>query len=521
MHHARFSLAFVLAVAACQTAPTNGTTAGGSVIGKTFTFSGFFNQPNVAIVLDVMKDPTQDPANNANWTPFTFTATSTTETIVNRPDPLFAWTVTAAPVPSTTVAARWPQGGLVRVRARHPDATNGDTVLVSFDDVTFSTCLGQQLNAGADWVTIGSVCQGLGRNNGALVSTTNVPVAAGTAATNGGFLGRKGTIKGGDTALYYTAIGAPTTLASFKTTFGFQTGDVRATFFNDTDLGLGRDAHCRLLGGGGMACFATMFSGVAGRAAFNQDPNVVLADAVANRNSFVTLAMVSDGTSGDNAVKFMAYDVAGNLTTTVQLDSTANNVSVPTNCIACHGINATFNNTTHVVSGNAKFLPFDVFNFTYSTTAGFTFNDQADRLRQLNALVKATNPSLGIAQLIDGMYAPNGAGDPTSVANNTFIPAAWQAFNSNLDGTSLYNGLIKVGCRTCHVSDVNTLFDFNEPNDFTTLAPFIRAEVCGATHIMPHSERAMRKFWESGGRAYLVTGLPPASFPDALNACKP
>src|SRR5262249_8338730 len=159
------------------------------------------------------------------------------------------------------------------------------------------------------------------------------------------------------------------------------------------------------------------------------------ADAIAHRNSFITLAMVSDGTSNDNAVKFIAYDVAGNLAVSAQLDSTANNVAIPNNCIACHGINATFDNTTHVVSGNAKFLPFDVFSFKYSTAAGFTFADQADRLRRLNALVKTSNSSLAIAEMIDGMYAPKSVGDPTAVANNTFVPAAWASFNNNLDGT--------------------------------------------------------------------------------------
>jgi len=521
MYHARLYPALVtLALAACQFAPTNGTTAAGPVIGKSFLFQGYFNQPGAVISLQVLNNPANDPAVAANWVPFATAISSTTPTFINNPDPLYFWSVTAAPVPNAFMAARWPQGGLARVRAFHTDPTNGDVALVTFDDVTFSDCLNQQLGVGASWQTIGATCQGLGRTTGALVSTTNVPVAAGTAATLGGFLGKKGAIAPADTASYYLATGAPTTLASFKTTFGFPAGEVTATYYNDGDLGLGRETHCKVIGFG-VACYVTTYSGIAGQPAFNQDPNVVLADAVARVHSFATLAMTYDGTTDVNSVQFAAYDAAGKLATTVQLDSTGNNKSIPNSCLACHGIDSSFNNGTKSVSGDAKFLPFDPFSFQYSTTAGFTFADQADKIRQLNALVKSANPTLGTAQLIAGLYAPKSVSDPAAVANNTFVPDAWQTFNGNLDGTALYNGFVKVGCRTCHVSAVNPALDFNSPDDLTALIGTLRNEVCGTTHLMPHSERAMKKFWESGARAYLVTGFAAPSFPDPLQACKP
>jgi hypothetical protein len=521
MHHARlYPTLIMLALAACQTGPHNGTTVTGSVIGKAFQFQGFYHQPSSVITLQVLNDPANDPSVATNWATFATAISSTTPTTINSPDPLYDWSVTAVPVPNVFVAARWPQGGLVRVRALHSDAS-GEVVLTTFDDITFSDCLNTQLNAGASWQTIGSTCAGLGGNTAALVSTSNVPVPAGTAATYGGYLGKKGTITSTDTTKYYLATKAPATLADFRTTFGFPAGAVTATYYNDSDLGLGRETHCKLIGGGGVACYVTNYSGVSGMPAFNQDPNVILADAVGRVHSFGTLAITYNGTTGPNSVKFMAYDAAGYLATTVQLDSTGNNISIPNSCLACHGIDATYTPELLTVSGNAKLLPFDPFSYKYSTAPGYTFADQADKLRQLNAIILSANPTPATAALINGMYAPKLVTDPTAVAKSTYIPSTWQAYNGNLDGIALYNGFIKVGCRTCHVSSAKPALDFDSPDDVTAAIGVIRTGICGPTHVMPQAERPMKKIWEGGARAYLVTGFAAPSYPSSLQACKP
>lgn len=225
--------------------------------------------------------------------------------------------------------------------------------------MTFSGCLSQQLQAGADWATIGTQCAGLGGGTAALVSTSNIPVAAGSAASFGGFLGRKGSIAVTDTINYYLATAAPGSLAAFKSTYGFPAGEVTATYYNDGDLGLGREMHCKLVGAG-VACYVTNYSGIAGQAAFDQPVSTVLADAVARQHAFATVAMSYTGIPGPNAVKFVVYDASGN----------------------------------------------------------------------------------------------------------------W-------------------------------------------------AHVCGSSHIMPQAEHVMKRFWQSGARAYLVTGYGPASYPDPLQACQP
>jgi hypothetical protein len=491
------------------------------VVGKSFLFQGYFHQPGKLIRLQILTDPARDPAVAANWAQFATATSSTTPTTVAGPDPLYPWSVNAAPVPSTAVAARWPQGGLARVRAIHSDPANGDTVLTTFDAVTFSACLAEQQAAGADWATIGTACAGLGRGTAALVSTSTVPVAAGTAASLGGFLGRKGRISTSDTLNYYIANNLPTSLAGFQATFGFPTDEVTATYYSDRDLGLGREAHCKAIAGGGVACYITNYSGVIGQAAFHVDPATVLADAVARIRSFATFAMIYTGAPGPNAVKFAVYDASGNFATTAQLDSTGNNRSIPNACLSCHGINAGYDAASFTVSGDARFLPFDPFGFTYSTAAGFTFADQADALRRLNALVMATDPAPATAELIRGIYAPAAVTDPGAVANDGFVPDAWKLAGPGLDGTALYRGLVKVGCRTCHVSAVDPAFDFDARADFDAQIGAIRDDVCGPTHIMPHAERPMKKLWTSGARAYLVTGYSPASYPDPRQACKP
>lgn len=516
MRHAR--LVPLLCLLACQTGPYNGTTtAAVSVIGKSFLFQGYWNEPSEVISLQVMKDPSKDPSVAGNWVQFATATSSTTPTTVNSTDPLYYWSVTAAPVPSNLVAARWPQGGLVRVRAFHDDA-NGGHVLTTFDDVTFPDCLGEQLQAGADWATIGTRCAGLG--GVALVSTTNIPVAAGTASTGGGFLGRKGTITPVDTINYYLATGAPGSLGAFKSTYGFPTGEVTATYYNDGDLGLGREMHCKSTGLG-VACYVTNYSGVAGKADFNQPVATVLADAVSRQHAFATVAMTYSGLPGPNAVKFVVYGADGNWQFDAQLDSTGNNKSIPNNCLACHGISSSYNPSTLTVSADARFLPFDPFSFQFSTASGWTFADQADKFRRLNALVRLANPSPAIAELIDGMYAPKSVFDATAVASDDFVPDAWANANGSLAGTALYKGVVKVGCRSCHSSSTSSSLDFNSADDFSAWIGQIRNDVCGSNHIMPHAEHVMKRFWQSGARAYLVTGYGPASYPDPLQACKP
>lgn len=497
---------------ACSTSPLNGTAVSGSVVGKVLVFNGWSDEPGAQIRIQVMKDPTLNPSLASSWVQFAVATSSTSPMYLNDPDPLYAWTVSAAPVPNAQAAARWPQGGLARVRAVAPD----NSVLTTFDAVTFNDCANQQMEAGASWRELGAACRGVAESTAAVVSTSNVPT--------GGFLSKKGKLSFLATGLYYEAIQAPMTLTGFKAKYGFDGTELKATYYNDGDLGVAREMHCTsylLPGKTGYACYVSNYSSIAGQPKFGTNPTTALAKAIAHQGQFATVAMVAEPPfDAPNAVKFMVYDKNGNRTAEAQLDNTAENTSVPTSCMSCHGISSAYNAVSHSVVG-AKFLPFDPFSFVYSTQAGYTFDDQAGAIRQLNALVAKTQPAPATLEYITGLYAPKAVTDPTAVANPSFVPTDWSDALEGIDGKTIYDGVVKVGCRTCHMSSTEPVLDFADASDFEALLPVIRTNVCGKPHTMPHAERVMKKFWESGARAYLVTGWPSTSYPDPLAACRP
>ena len=530
-HQGYSSLAFVTAsLAACTTGPLNGTVVDGSVISKSFSFQGYTDHPSEHVVLEVLNTPSADPGPDANWSKFgdAFTVTSPTVINGNSQNPLYAWSTTAVPVPSG-LGARWPSGGLIRTRARRIDAQSQSHVLTTFDAVTWGPCLTDHLSAGDDWSTIGTACAGLGGGMVAMASTLTSPATL-PAAQKPDWLGRKGDHSASEAFTYYSTWGAPATLTAFKSQYGFPSGEFTAIYYNDGDLGLGREMHCKSFpvnGSTGVACYVTNYSGTDNVATFDGDPNVILADAIAHQHSFATVAMVyTPPANVENSVKFVVYKKDGTQSPTAQLDSVGVHVSVPNNCLTCHGISSFYNEQDHKVNGNAKFLAFDPFAFKYSTQAGFTLNEQQEKFRQLNALVKLTSPTPAISQLIDGMYDPNSVTTPGAFANDAYVPDAWRNANNSIAGTSAYLGIIKPGCRTCHASATTAGLDFLEPDDWSPLIQTIRNDVCSKTsgaqkgHPMPQAERVSKKFWASGGRAYLMTGYA-ASPPDGLEACDP
>ena len=72
----------LLLLAACQTGPTNGTTAGGAVLAKSFLFQGYTDHPSETVTLQVLDDPSHDPDVAANWKQFATAVTGTDPTIM-------------------------------------------------------------------------------------------------------------------------------------------------------------------------------------------------------------------------------------------------------------------------------------------------------------------------------------------------------------------------------------------------------------------------------------------------------
>ena len=510
-------------LSACVTGPHNGgTTDKSSVVGKTLLYEGYTDHPGEKVVLEVLRRPDLDVLDAANWVQFATTTTTTTPTYFNDPDqqsPLYYWSKDAAPVPTAGAHDRWPQGGVVRTRAARIDSSGERTQLPTFDAVTFSDCFAKHAN---DPWTAFTDCEGMGRGNTLVAQNANLTKDL-SGAQIPDYLGRKEAgVTPAITAQYYQAWGAPPTLAAFRQRFGFGgANEVTATYYNDNDLGLGREMHCVSSGSQSVACFVSNYSGVDGIADFSQAADVALDDAVHRHGKFATVAMVYNQSppAGVNKVNFVVYDKTGIQQFAAKLDSTGKHTAVPTNCIACHGISSVFNPSSASVNGDAEFLPFDLGTFKFSTVSGFTLDDQQGAFRRLNAMVRSTQPSKAITQLIDGMYAPKAVTDNSAVWSDTYVPSAWQG---DLVNVGTYNGIIKKGCRTCHTSATNASLDFLEPADWQApgRANLIRADVCGTGHPMPQAERVSKNLWSSGARAYLISGWA-ASPADHLEACAP
>lgn len=497
---------------ACMTDPYNGTTVSGTIQGKSISFSGYHTEPNVPIHVQILRTPTSDPVDAGNWVNIAITTTGNSPSYINSTDPLYYWSVSGTPVAAPNQAARFAEGGVARVRAV-AKPSSGDRVLTTFDEVTFQDCLTEKMDANESWMEIGIDCKGMAVDHALLVSTKLSPADTPSARD---YLSRKGLGSVAETNSYYNLIGAPSTLNGFKNLFGFPANETTATYYNNADLGVGREMHCRAfptLFGSGIACYVSNYSNSTGGIVFGGSVNTALNAAIAHQGAFATVAMVFRPPAGQaNSVQFMVYDAGGARATNAALDSTGEYTAVPNNCLSCHGISASFGPSG--VSGAAQFLPFDPHLFKFSTQSGYTLADQQEKFRRLNAMVKLTSPSAAITDFIDGIYAPSTVQTAGATANDSYIPSGWKNLNSTLTGEGMYLGIVKIGCRGCHMSSTNANLDFLEYSDFTANRALILNDVCDSK-IMPHAERTLKNFWASGARAYLLSGF------GAQRDCKP
>jgi hypothetical protein len=326
-----------------------------------------------------------------------------------------------------------------------------------------------------------------------------------------GFLGDKGKSSELQTAQYYASIGAPKNLDDFKTKYGFPTDEVTATYYNDGDLGFGREMHCRLffaVYGFGVACYVKNFGDREKHGAFPADPRLALELAASGHNHFATVAMVYTPPNRDNAIQFMVYGPENSkpglneaLQLNAQLDEGGENKSIPNNCLACHGISSTVKlaanplPNTPVVSEHARFLPFDMYSFKYSTIPSLSLAAQQPKFELLNLLVSLTPMTPATQDFLKGLYGGVMPGASGASPTNRAIPAQWSVDPKD---KSVHEGVYKLYCRTCHITSVKPSLDF-----FDNPAEFSVSPVCNPTHRMPHAEQTLRKFWNSGARALL------------------
>ena len=299
---------------------------------------------------------------------------------------------------------------------------------------------------------------------------------------------------------YYVGLGVPDpdnyNLEMWLSDSGFSTGSptARAVYGNLADLQFGRDMNCAQ-SGERIACYVSNFGlplmeeGERGLVPNHLWPDITFAvnEAVRGSSTLGTVAMIYDPSKASNKVSFYAFadifidpdgDGVGEtrpnaLLYGVQLDQEFSK-SVPRMCMACHG--GSYNTSDNTVTG-ASFLPFDVFSFRFSDKPGFTFDEQQEELRKLNAFVVASHPEQPIVDLINGLY-PGGVNNAGSTPVDGWVPPGWA------DNPTLYTSVVRPYCRTCHLAQPNP---FTSTSDLEESAGSIAREICD-NHAMPHAQ---------------------------------
>lgn len=435
------------------TSPRHGDVVGGDTRSITLEVTGTHALGDHRIDVQILDNPHDDQS----WVTIGTTLTDAAEP--------HGWRIIVAP--ARDASRRWPAGGVMRMRAVGGD---GEILAVRFHDSD----------------EIAPVTNGL-----ILVSPSPTPAEAPVRAR---FLERRNAVDVAETLEYYAAIDAPATLADFKTRF---TLDTAATFYNAGDLGIGREMHCGAQPTGAVACYVSNYG------VFGGDRDTALAAAVEGTRAgnsigaFATVAMVyQPPATAPNSVQFIVYGANGQLATQAQLDQFGDNVSIPNNCINCHG-GARYDEATNSVSG-AKFLPFDPSAFDFADADGFRAIDLAPKFRALDALVGMTEPTAATRELIDGFVATSA---------ETFVAAGW---NATAIERKVYTEVVAVACRSCHASLGS--FDLASAQTFTTFKAAIADSLCGptgsaASHDMPSAEVPLRRLWTTPARAYLMDYL--------------
>jgi hypothetical protein len=497
--------------------PNDGTTTQGVITaprhGQVFTedtasiaidVTGYATEPAMPVEIQVLAVPTD----LASWTTIAQATADAAPATGTEAAPMYEFSATASP-------ADWTFGGVLRMRAIDPDGSV--LAVLDHDDETCIT--GDPATWREGIATCGVVGNGL-----VLVSPGESPADAIDPPL---YLDRKGTNDALETQAYYTAINAPATLAAFITTFGFDGTESIATYYNAGDLGIGRQMHCKSIAapnGPGVACYVSNFGEFGGDATLAVDEAVTAVQAGTSDGAFATVAMVYEPpATAPNSVKFMVYgpDDAGALITQAVLDTRGDNASIPNNCLNCHGGRGTYDAAANTVI-DAKFLPFDPTAFGYSTISGFALADQQESIRELNALIATTTPTIGIREQIEGASATTGGRvSPGSTFDPEFVPADWTV---SARTAQVYRQLVGPYCRNCHASmsraGAEDILDFGDAALFTAQGANIGRTVCGtpgdgASHAMPNAEVVLDRLWASPARAYLVEYL------DLATACAP
>jgi hypothetical protein len=440
------------------------------------SFVGLHEHPNYELQIQVL----DDPALFDSWVTI---AVAKTDVRPSSTDvTMYEWRVDAAPAQLSP--ARWPQGGIMRVRVI---GAGGEVLTSLFHDS--DPCLTETVG----WRERAAYCGAELHNGIVIASAADVT----TSQTRPRFLDRKGWIDPAATQLYYEAIAAPPTLTEFRTTYAFDTTAPELVYFNHGDLGIGRELACQSQLDGALACVVANYGQFGGDATAALD--LAVAGSTIAGQPFVTAAMVyRPPYDAPNSTQFMVYGADGALVTEARLDSVGDNASIPNNCLNCHGSTGTYDPVTRVVTG-ARLLPLDPAAMTFSTRTAFRAGDQIHRLAQINGFIAGAAPTEAMLAFLDSQ-------NPTDAALASFLPPGW-------DGTTLerkfYEHVVAANCRSCHWSRDDFL-TFETAVDFHLSNARIEQVIC-VERNMPNAEVPLRRLWAGPARAYLAAYLGLAS----------
>jgi hypothetical protein len=481
---------------------------------------------------------------------------------VPGPDALYPWSVTVPVTPGV-----WPAGGTLQIRALSRPDGEGAFVLgraAPFEDIRCVKANGQ-----LGWEGVLGKCTRYTSRADQLadplvtfVDRDVVPTTPGTPQ----FLQAVPTSVT-DAENYYASIdagpgtsggppGSRHAFSGWKAANGFGDDDAHAVYYNEGDLGTGRDMHCREVKAcegsappcltGSPACSVTVRIACYVTNYLDQDPAGptvtfpascdAVDDAKHGTLPAATVAMEAllanvdcdTGTKSEisfaapDRVRFYIYDTlslgTGNVLPAVLLDSEGPKAA-PGVCLSCHG--GKFDPTSAQVTG-ATFLPFDTSGFRCSCSdeCDNCLIAQGEAFKHLNALVHKSLPTPAIRELIDGWYGPKGVFDQASQFDGAFIPPAWS------DQRELYLNVVKPHCRSCHAAQGTTTPDLTRYSDFQQFAPYIQDGLCNGKPGFTMAEQTRRNFLKDPARAYLtdwlgsVAGPLPGLQPRVLPQCQ-
>jgi len=307
---------------------------------------------------------------------------------------------------------------------------------------------------------------------------------------------------------YYAAMDIPPerTLKEWMQNRCFDEEDIAAYYYNETDLGLGREMHCAKCSDKSqrpklISCAVSNHGIPQGldRVQFGRGREESITKALTDLENFVrapgkqrgaTVAMDFDPKrSGDDKVQFYIYDARDptllapdsqgqeTLIPGLQLDSEGGEfnrgVKYMRNCLACHG--GRYDTATNRILG-ATFLDFDATLYIFANDSANTHapkisvpgarfttrsatNDEA--IRRMNHLVREVADEVHATELvarIDGSYSKP-VQDPTSVYVPGYVPKAWsgpepfRVFDGKtVTNRDFYDVVVHRYCAMCHFS---------------------------------------------------------------------